>query len=103
MLIDKVGGIGPNYGPRKTEPAVQKETPVRGTDNVFISEEASRAAEVARTARMVQASNDPERAEKLKEVKARLARGEYDNPSEEQLSAVVDSLLINYPENPPRT
>ena len=92
-MIDKVGGPGPNYGPRKTEPTVRRETPVVGPDSVAISEEASRAAELARTTRLVQSTNDPERAERLKEIKHRLERGDYDQLSDEQLSNIAESIL----------
>ena len=54
MMIDKVGGIGPgNYGPKKTPGVEKAQSPVRGSDNVMISEEASRAADLARTSKLV--------------------------------------------------
>ena len=44
MIIDKVGGVGPNYGPKKNEPTARAETPLRAGDAVTISAEGARAA-----------------------------------------------------------
>ena len=96
MMIDKVSGVGPGYEPRKNNPASRNEGPARAGDNVTISEEASRAALAARTARTAQTAQDPARADKLKEVKARLQRGEYDNPSEEVLSHIAGALSDSF-------
>jgi anti-sigma28 factor (negative regulator of flagellin synthesis) len=93
MMIDKVGGIGPNYGPRKTEPSARTEAPAKAGDSVAISAEAARAAETARVARQVMHSEDPERADRLREIKERLARGEYNDVSDEQASKIAESLI----------
>lgn len=92
MMIDKVGGIGPNYGPKKTEPAGKTQGSSKISDNLSISEEASRAAVVAKTAKLAHASEDGSRVEKLKEIKERLAKGEYDNPGDEMYNKVADTL-----------
>ncbi len=92
MMIDKIGGIGPNYGPRKNEPVAKQDAPVRG-DNVTISEEAARAADVARTSRIVSQATDAERTERLKEIKEKMARGEYNDVSDEQAGKIADSLM----------
>lgn len=92
MMIDKISGIGPGYEPRKAESTTKNQGPTRTGDQVSISNEASLAADVARTAKIALQAEDPIRATKLAEVKAKLQRGEYDNPSEEMLSRTVDRL-----------
>lgn len=94
MMIDKVGGIGPNYGTRKSEPVAKEHSTVRG-DNVLISEEATRAADLARTVKTVNTSRDTERSEKLKEVKEKLARGDYDQLDDNQLGEIAESISNN--------
>lgn len=93
MMIDKVGGIGPNYGPRKSEPTAKPETPVRAGDNVTISAEATRAADAARAARTVRETADPERQERIKDIKARMERGEFNEVNDEQASRIAESLM----------
>ena len=90
-MIDKIGGISPNQGPRKSEPAYRAETPARASDNVSISEEALRASDAARVQRLA-STPDESRVEKLKEVKEKLARGDYDNLSDEMLGQVADRV-----------
>lgn len=93
MMIDKVGGIGPNYGPRKNEPVVKQDSPIKAGDNVVISAEAAKASEVARTARTVLNSTDTERADRLKEIKEKVARGDYNDVSDEQANKIADSIM----------
>ena len=93
MVIDKIGGVGPNYGPnKKSEPVGKKAEAAMGKDNVTISAEATRAADVARVVRAAGASQDPGRADKLKEVKEKLERGDYDNMTDEQLGVIADKI-----------
>ena len=92
-MIDKVGGIGPNYGTRKNEPVVKQDAPIKAGDNVVISAEAAQAAEVARTARTVLGSTDTDRAERLKEIKEKVARGEYNDVNDEQANQIADSIM----------
>lgn len=96
MMIDKVGGVGPSYGPRKTGPVERADKPAQVGDNVSISDEASRAALAAKTARLASASEDESRVEKLRLVKERLAAGEYDNLTEEQLDRISDRLADSF-------
>ncbi len=93
MMIDKVGGVGPNYGPKKNEATTRSEAPARSGDAVTISAEGARAAEAARAARAALQSEDPDRSERLREIKERLARGEYDAVSEEQANRIAESLI----------
>lgn len=94
-MIDKIGGISPNQGPRKSEPVVKPEAAVRASDNVSISEEALKAAEAAKISRLAQAP-DESRAEKLKEVREKLARGDYDKLSDEMLNNVADRIAQTF-------
>ena len=56
-MIDKVGGIRPNYEPRKNEPAAKVKNTGLGSDNVVISEEAARAADAAKnTATLIEST-----------------------------------------------
>lgn len=93
MMIDRVGGAGPGYGPKKPENQQQVQQPVRSGDNVSISAEAARAADLARVTNLVRSTDDTSRMEKVKEIKQRLQNGEFDNPSEAMLSSAADSLL----------
>ncbi|MBX7059719.1 MAG: flagellar biosynthesis anti-sigma factor FlgM [Leptospirales bacterium] len=93
MIIDKVGGVGPNYGPKKNEPTARAETPLRAGDAVTISAEGARAAEAARVAKAALQTEEPDRAERLRDIKERVARGEYDAVSDEQANRVAESLL----------
>jgi len=92
MVIDKVGGVGPGYGPRKADATPKKENSAIQSDNVVISDEAARAAEVDRLSKMAMTSQDSSRVEKLREVKSKLEKGEYDNLSEEVVGKLADRL-----------
>lgn len=92
MVVDKVGGIGPNYGPRKTESSSKKDSASVQSDKIVISDEAAKAAEVDRLAKLASASQDPSRVEKLRDVKTKLANGEYNNPSEEMLGTIAEKI-----------
>lgn len=92
MMIDRVGGIGPGYEPRKTEPASRAQEKIGRTDHITISEEASRAAEIAKIARLARSSEDPSRAEKIKEVRQKLENGEYNQISDDILNKIADDL-----------
>ena len=96
MMIDKVGGVGPSYGPRKTGPVERADKPAQAGDNVSISDEAARAALAARTARLAHASVDETRVEKLRQVKERLQAGEYDTLTDEQLDKISDRLADSF-------
>lgn len=93
MVIDRIGGVSPGYGPRKTGATSKPEKPAAASDNVSISAEASRAADASRIARMAKNSQDLERAEKLRNIKEKLANGEYDNLSEDMLSSMASNLI----------
>ena len=75
MVVDKIGGVGPGYGPKKTEPQVRNEAPARSGDKVTISDEAARAASLARVQKLAQ-TEDTSRNQKLDEIREKLARGD---------------------------
>lgn len=99
MVIDKVGGVGPGYGPRKSDGPSRPEKPVKSSDNVTISKEATRAADVARITKMVRESQETERAEKLEQVRERLKNGDYDNLSDETLGQIARNVTVGIPNN----
>lgn len=100
MNVDKVGGIGNSgYEPKKNAP-VQKQAASGSYDNISISDtakqrvtEAKIQAEVQNIAKkIVQSGPDSERSEKIKEIKAKLKNGEYDNLSPEVLDKIADNM-----------
>src|SRR5688572_24484111 len=97
-MIEKIGGITPNQAPRKSEPVAKAESPVRASDNLSISEEALKAAEAAKIQKLAHMP-DESRAEKIKEVREKLARGDYDNLSEDMLNKVADRVAGAFQSN----
>ncbi|MCS6983752.1 MAG: flagellar biosynthesis anti-sigma factor FlgM [Leptospiraceae bacterium] len=96
MMIDKVGGVGKFYEPKDVQkPARTAEVnPVFGQDTVKISEEAIRAQEAQQALKTVRSA--PEiRQERVKEVKEKLARGEYDNLTNEIIEKVAEKIAAN--------
>lgn len=93
MVIDKIGGIGKMYEPgnsnRVNRPVEQNVA--LGKDTVKISEEALKAQDTAQVMKFVKSSGDI-REEKVREVKEKLARGDYDTPSGEMLDRVADKI-----------
>ncbi|MBW7858180.1 MAG: flagellar biosynthesis anti-sigma factor FlgM [Leptonema sp. (in: Bacteria)] len=90
MVVDKVGGIGPNYGPKKIQAKVETSRPEALKDNVTISEAAIRQKNVDTIKKLALASD--ERADRIKEVKQKLADGIYDNPSDELLGQAASNI-----------
>ena len=95
MMIDKVGGLGPNYGQGAPKELSTSQS-FNAKDRVSISEEASRAAELARIADLAKNSEAPERLEKLELVRERLAKGEYEELNKEQTGKIADSLMQSF-------
>lgn len=96
MVIDKVGSIGPGYGPKKADTPSRVEKSSVKSDNVTISAEATRAAEGGRIAKLAKSADEPSRADKLKEIKEKLEKGEYDNISDDVLSNVSDNIVSQF-------
>jgi len=96
MIVDKVGGVGPAYEPRKNESVSKPSSTAGRADSVIISEEATRAAEGARLTKLIQSVEPNDRAEKIKEVKERLAKGEYNNLTDETLNQIADRISRSF-------
>jgi len=92
MIIDKIGGPGPGYGPRKTDQTSKPENKARSSDNVVISEEAARAAESAKIVKLAQGPDDQSRVEKLRIIKEKLNNGDYNNLSDEMLNKTAGNI-----------
>lgn len=96
MVIDKIGNIGKILKPNKpgnTQPA-QKAVNT-GSDSVSISNEAIKAQEAAQVKQAVK--NSPEiRQDRIKEVKEKLANGDYDNLDNEMLDKIADRVARSF-------
>lgn len=104
MTIERIGGTSPNFEPKKTTPLKKSEV-VEPKDNVSISDaarqkaiEAKLQAEIKSISKQIGSKEeDTDRLEKIKEVKARLKNGEYENLSPDMLNKIagniVDTLL----------
>lgn len=95
MIIDKVGGLSPNYGQRGPK-EVSGNQSADAQDRVNISQEASRAAELARIADIAKNGEDTERMEKLELVREKLKNQEYNQLSEEQAQTITASLMQSF-------
>lgn len=95
-MIDKIGGVGPNYNPRKSEPVAPVEKPVSAAYKISISAEGSQKADIDRIARMAISVKDPEREEKIRLIREKLARDEYRQLSEPQLDDIAQSLMRSF-------
>lgn len=95
MMIDKIGGIGKVYEPKEPSrtPKTQETSPVFGQDTVKISEEAIKAQEAQQALKTVKSTPDI-RQEKVREVKEKLAKGEYDNLTNEILEKVAEKIAL---------
>lgn len=92
MVIDKIGNVNKIIGPDNKQNQVNKKSsPKLGEDTVSISKEAQAAQEAAKTAGIVKNSSDV-RTDRVKEVKEKLARGDYDNVDAEILDRVADKI-----------
>ena len=92
MVIDKIGNIGKILKPDQSQSA--KKTPVTnksGSDTVNISAEALKAQERAQIENSVKKTSDI-RQERVKEVKEKLANGDYDNIDNEILEKVAEKI-----------
>ena len=94
MVIDKISNIAnvqkiatQNQVAKATEKAISPTV----QDTVSISAEALKAQETHKAQQTVKSAPDS-RAEKIKEVKGKLANGEYDNISTEMLERVAENI-----------
>ena len=92
MVIDKIGNVGKIFKPEKLQVAKNKpQNQQIGSDTVSISQEALKAEETAKASNLVKKTSDI-RQERVKEVKAKLERGDYDNIDAEILDKVADKI-----------
>lgn len=91
MVIDKIANIGKVFTGKKTEKSSQPAAASSAADSVSISSEAKQAQELAQAKSVVQKS-EPVRADKVKEAKEKLARGDYDQLDAEMLDKVAEKI-----------
>lgn len=91
MMIDKIGNIGKIYQTGKNKGAKPVQNAGIGDDSISISKEAMKAQEVAKATVVVKQASDI-RLDKVKEVREKMARGEYDNIGKEMLNQVADKI-----------
>ncbi len=93
MNIDKINNAGQIQALNEKSVVKQAENKAQtlGSDTVSISQAALQARETAIVQKAVSSVSDV-RADKVREAKEKLARGEYDNPSNEVLNHIAGKL-----------
>lgn len=93
MNIDKINNAGQIQALNDKSAVKQAENKAQtlGSDTVSISQAALQARESAMVQKAVSSASDV-RADKVREVKEKLARGEYENPSNEVLNHIAGKL-----------
>lgn len=101
-MINKIKGLSQSLETKINSPskAVGEKSE---NDKIHISEEAKLKATELKlqadvqeiTKKVLSLPTESDRAQKIKEVKEKLARGEYDNPTLEVLNGAADRLLLN--------
>lgn len=93
MNIDKINNANhiQALNDKSAVKATENKAQTLGSDTVTISQAAVQARETAMVQKAVASASDV-RAEKVREVKEKLARGEYDNPSNEVLNHIAGKL-----------
>lgn len=93
MDISKVSNIGKIIKPDSAQKAASKpDVKAAAQDTVTISKEAVKAQELSQAKSIVSKASDI-RAERVKEIKAKMASGEYDNIDNELLEKVADKIV----------
>ncbi|HMB20561.1 MAG TPA: flagellar biosynthesis anti-sigma factor FlgM [Spirochaetota bacterium] len=87
MVIDKIGNINNIVDTKNTKP-VSKNKSIDKSDSVQISSEAKSAAEQAKISQIVKDTPDV-RAEKVRDIKARIAEGTYDKFDDNKVLEMV--------------
>lgn len=90
MVVDKVGGIGPGYGPKKVQAKAETVRADAPRDNVTISDEAVRQQNLDRVKRLALSTEN--KNERLKEIREKLEKGVYDSPTDEMLSKAAERI-----------
>ena len=91
MVIDKIGNINNIIEPKKSRPAPGSKE-VQKNDSVQISSEGKKAAELSRDVQTVSQSAPDIRAEKVQEIKEKIANGSYDFNDTKILESVADRI-----------
>jgi len=94
MNIDKINNAGQiqALNEKNAVRPQDKAATTLGADSVSISQAAIQARETAQVQKAVASTSDV-RADRVREVKEKLARGEYDNPSNEVLNHIASRLV----------
>jgi hypothetical protein len=100
MNIDRIGRIGNSGYDSRKSPVTSKSDSGQKADNVQLSPEAmvriqetQMKEEVASiTQKIMKSQDDPDRSQKIKEIKDKLKNGEYDHPSDEILKKAADRI-----------
>jgi negative regulator of flagellin synthesis FlgM len=93
MVIDKVGNVNNVYDAKRPKGVSKSGQADQTADKVQISNEALKAVEDARYTQTVRETPDV-RAEKVNEIKAKIASGEYDKDIDNKiLNLVADKIL----------
>ncbi len=87
MVIDKIGNINNIVDTKNTKP-VSRNKSIDKSDSVQISSEAKSAAEQAKISQIVKDTPDV-RAEKVRDIKARIAEGTYDKFDDNKVLEMV--------------
>jgi negative regulator of flagellin synthesis FlgM len=93
MNIDKINNAGQiqALNDKSAVKPPEAKSATLGPDSVSISQAALQAREAAQIQKTVSSASDV-RADRVREVKEKLARGEYDNPSTEVLNHIASRL-----------
>lgn len=93
MNIDKVNNAGQiqALNDKSAVKPQEAKSAVLGNDSVSISQAALQAREAAQVQKAISSASDV-RTDRVREVKEKLARGEYDDPSNEVLNHIAGKL-----------
>lgn len=93
MNIDKISNAGqiPALNDKSAARPQEAKSATLGQDSVSISQAALQAREAAQVQKAIASASDV-RADRVREVKEKLARGEYDNPTNEVLNHIAARL-----------
>lgn len=93
MVIDKVGNVNNVYDAKRPKGAAKSGEVEQSADKVQISSEGLKAVEDARYTQIVRDASDV-RVDKVNEIKAKIASGEYDKDIDNKiLNLVADKIL----------
>ncbi len=95
MVIDKIGNINNIVEPNRSKSVARTRDSGRN-DKVEISSEAKRAAETSHYTRMVRETGDPDRAQRVQEIKAQIANGTYDRFDDDRVVEMVADKIASY-------